>query len=76
MFLLIKLNNKPTNIGAMLPTAITSCIIESFPGMLIKNEQVPLVKRWLNDLVDNLTCEYMSFNGTLTKITDIKKFKL
>jgi len=76
MFLSIKLNTVPVNIGAKLPSTITSCVIESFPGILIKTEQVPLVKKWLNDMVDKLTCKYVSFNGTLIETIEIQKFKL
>jgi hypothetical protein len=76
MFLSIKLNNTPVNIGAKLPETVNSLVIESFPGILIRTNQVPLVKQWLNSIVDKLTCEYVSFNGTLIKRINVKKFKL
>ena len=75
MFISIKLNNQIINIGQKLPDKITSCEIECFPGVSVKSEQVPAIKGWLNQLADNLDCEYVSYNGALMPISDVKKFK-
>ena len=36
--------------------------------------QATFIKAWLNDVVDRLDTEYLLYNGTLIKSTELRKF--
>ena len=74
--ILILINNQPVQIGCQLPDAITQLSLDLNPLIQLQCEQheVVLIKAWLNDVVDILDTEYVSYNGTLVKSTDLMKF--
>lgn len=74
--ILILINNQPVQIGCQLPDAITQLSIDLNPLIRLQCEphEVVLIKAWLNDVVDRLDTEYVSYNGTLIKSTDLRKF--
>ena len=74
--ILILINNQPVQIGCKLPESITQLSLDLNPFIQLQSEQheVALIKAWLNDVVDRLDTEYVAYNGTLVKSTDLKKF--
>lgn len=74
--ILILINNQPVQIGCQLPDVITQLSLDLNPFIQLQCEQheVALIKAWLNDVVDRLDTEYVSYNGTLVKSTDLRKF--
>jgi len=72
----IVINNTPIQLGASLPKTITSLKIVCLIPITIPKSQSPLVKRWLNTIVESLDCEYIEYNGTLVNVSDIKLFEL
>ena len=74
--LLILINNQPVQIGCKLPESITQFNINLnlFIRLQCEHHEVALIKAWLNDVVDRLDTEYVAYNGTLVKSTDLKKF--
>ena len=63
-------------IGCKLPESITQLSLDLNPFIQLQSEQheVALIKAWLNDVVDRLDNEYVLYNGTLIKSTDLRKF--
>lgn len=74
--ILILINNQPVQIGCQLPDTITQLSIDLNPFIQLQCEQheVALIKAWLNDVVDRLDTDYVSYKGTLIKSTDLRKF--
>ena len=74
--ILILINNHPVQIGCQLPESITQLSLDLNPLIQLQCEQheVALIKVWLNDVVDRLDTEYVLYNGTLIKSTDLRKF--
>ena len=74
--ILILINNQPVQIGCQLPDVITQLSLDLNPFIQLQCEQheVALIKAWLNDVVDRLDNEYVNYNGTLIKSTELRKF--
>lgn len=74
--ILISINKEQVQIGCQLPDVITQLSIDLNPLIQLQCEQheVALIKVWLNDVVDRLDTEYVAYNGTLIKSTDLRKF--
>lgn len=74
--ILILINNQPVRIGCQLPDVITQLSLDLNPFIQLQCEQheVAFIKAWLNDVVDRLDTEYVLYNGTLVKSTDLRKF--
>ena len=74
--ILILINNQPVQIGCQLPDIITQLSLDLNPFIQLQCEQheVALIKSWLNDVVDRLDTEYVSYNETLIKSTELRKF--
>ena len=74
--ILISINKEQVQMGCPLPDVITQLILDLNPFIQLQCEQheVALIKAWLNDVVDRLDTEYVAYNGTLVKSTDLRKF--
>ena len=74
--ILISINKEQVQISCKLPESITQLSLDLNPFIQLQCEQheVALIKAWLNDVVDRLDTEYVAYNGTLIKSTDLKKF--
>lgn len=77
-FLSIKINGAETQLGSQIPNEVYSLSIDfrSIFPQPIERTQAVLIKQWLNNLVDNITSDYVSFNGTLIPTNELNKFKL
>ena len=74
--ILISINKQQVQIGCQLPDVITQLSLDLNPFIQLQCEQheVALIKAWLNDVVDRLDTEYVAYNGTLIKSTELRKF--
>ena len=74
--ILILINNQLVQIGCQLPDVITqlSLDLNTFIQLQCEQHEVALIKAWLNDVVDRLDTEYILYNGTLIKSTELRKF--
>jgi hypothetical protein len=70
----IIINNRKVMLGEPLPKSIANLEISCFPGVSIPLEQAPLIKQWLNQIVDNVDCEYVTYNKVLIPSNELKKF--
>ena len=68
------INHQPIEIGNPLPDRITSLVVHLFMNMQIPSSQAPLIKAWLNSVIDRLDCDYVTYNGTLIPAHELKKF--
>ena len=74
--ILILINNQPVQIGRKLPDIITQLSLDLNPLIQLQcaQHEIALIKAWLNDVVDRLDNEYVLYNGTLIKSTELRKF--
>ncbi len=74
--ILISINKQLVQIGCALPDKITEFAVQTDPFILLEvdHAQATWIKAWLNDIVDRLDTEYVLYNGTLVKSTDLRKF--
>lgn len=74
--ILISINKQQVQIGCPLPDIITELAIQTNPFIRLQVDpaEATYIKAWLNDVVDRLDTEYVLYNGTLVKSTDLRKF--
>lgn len=70
----IIINNQPIQLGAPLPSEIFHLAVVIQMPIQLPSEQTAHVKAWLNTVMDNLVCDYVTFNGTLIPVTELTKF--
>lgn len=70
----IQINGMAIQLGAPLPSKIHHLSIQLLFPIQLPIEQSSLVKQWLNQIIDNLDCEYISYNNILIPSKDLKKF--
>lgn len=59
-----------------LPDVITDIGITCIPGANVQAQHALAVKKWLNEIIDKLTCEYLCFNQVLIPVSELKKLKI
>ena len=59
-----------------MPDTITEFAVQTNPFLLIQvsPDRATFIKAWLNDVVYRLDTEDVAYNGTLVKVTDLRKF--
>ncbi len=74
--ILISINKKQVQIGCLLPDIITEFAIQTnpFTRFQVDPAQTTFIKAWFNDIVDRLDTEYVTYNETLIKSTELRKF--
>ena len=74
--ILISINKQQVQLGSSLPNTITEFAVQTNPFIRLQVDpaQATFIKAWLNDVVDRLDTEYVVYNGTLVKSTDLRKF--
>jgi len=80
--LIIKINGQRVNIGEPINDKIEYLNItyKVHPMFIqpLNPQEIPLIKQWLNQLMDNLDLAdgYLTYNNTMIKQEDLVKFKL
>jgi hypothetical protein len=76
MLPLILINGEPIKLGSELPKEIESLSISVYHMMTIRisNHDSNSIKHWLNEIVDRLTCDHITYNNLIISKKDIKKF--
>ena len=74
--ILISINKQLVQLGCKLPDKITEFAVQTNPFIQLQVDptEATFIKSWLNDIVDRLDTEYVLYNGTLIKSTDLRKF--
>lgn len=70
----IIINGHQAELGGYLPQLIYSLDIKLLANVQIHQQQATLLKAWLNRLVDALKAEYVTYNNTLVKSSELRKF--
>jgi len=71
----ILINNQPTQIGSELPDVVNQLEVRVSPlGILqVPKLQTPSIKQWIKLLVSRLECDYVTYNGTLIPVSELKE---
>ena len=74
--ILISINKQQVQLGCKLSNKITEFAVHTtlFIRLEVEPAQATWIKAWLNDIVDRLDTEYVLYNGTLVKSTELRKF--
>ena len=74
--ILISINKQLVQIGCILPDKITEFALQTNPFIQLQVDpaQATWIKSWLNDVVDRLDTEYVTYNETLVKSAELRKF--
>jgi len=66
-----------TNIQLLgpIPDTIISLQVRTPPMRIaVHNSQIEPLKKWLNKVIDNVTSEYVEYQGVLIPTAELKKF--
>ena len=74
--ILISINKQQVQLGCALPDKITEFAVQTnlFIRLQVEPAKATWIKAWLNNIVDRLDTEYVLYNRTLIKSTDLRKF--
>ena len=70
----ILVSNQPISLGGYFTTPIISLDIQLLYPMQIHSHQTPQLKQWLNSIIDNLDCEYVSYQNVLIPSSELRRF--
>jgi len=71
----IIVNNKHINLLDTLPQEINSLNIAILMPIRVRPEAIFAIKKWLNALANNITCDFITYNNVLINTNEIKLFK-
>ena len=74
--LIFNLNGEHHQFGSEIPEEIEYLNIHLSQNMQVAPQEVPLIKQWLDKVIDNFTGEYATFNDVSIHKSDIKKFNI
>jgi len=71
----ILINNQSTQIGSELPGVVNQLEVYISPlGILqVPKLQTPSIKQWIKLLISRLKCDYITYNGTLIHVSELKE---
>jgi len=71
----ILINNLPVQIGSELPDVVNQLEVRISPlGILqVPKLQTPAIKQWIKLLISRLECDYITYNGTLIPVSELKE---
>jgi len=71
----ILINNQSTQIGSELPDVINQLEVRvSTIGLLqVSKLQTPSIKQWIKLLISRLDCDYVTYNGILIPVSELKE---
>lgn len=67
-------NGHPLQLGGNLPDRISSLFVLIPYGVAVPTAQTPMLKQWLNSLIDRLDCEYVTVEDSLVLSSDLRGF--
>jgi len=71
----ILINNQSTQIGSELPDVVNQLEVRISPlGILqVPKLQTPAIKQWIKLLISRLDCDYVTYNGILIPVSELKE---
>ena len=70
----IQINGMSIQLGAPLPNSIYHFEVTLYIPTQLPKEQAVQFKSWLNQIIDKLDCEYVTYNDVLIPVNELKKF--
>ena len=73
-FISISINNQLVELGSPLPDSIYEFSVLLFMNVTLDAASTIAVKAWLNNIVDRLDTDYVSYNNVLIPTNELVKF--
>ena len=73
-FISVSINNRLVELGAPLPDSIYEFSVLLFMNVALNAASTIAVKAWLNNIVDRLDTDYVSYNNVLIPTNELVKF--
>ena len=73
-FISVSINNQLVELGAPLPDSIYEFSVLLFMNATLDAASVVALKAWLNNIVDRLDTDYVSYNNVLIPTNELVKF--
>ena len=73
-FISVSINNQLVELGSPLPDSIHEFSVLLFMNVTLDAASTIAVKAWLNNIVDRLDTDYVSYNNVLIPTNELVKF--
>ena len=73
-FITVSINNQLVELGSPLPDSIYELSILLFMNVTLDAASTIAIKAWLNNIVDRLDTDYVSYNNVLIPTNELVKF--
>ena len=73
-FISVSINNQLVELGSPLPDSIYEFSVLLFMNVTLDAASTIAIKAWLNNIVDRLDTDYVSYNNVLIPTNELVKF--
>ena len=73
-FISVSINNQLVELGSPLPDSIYEFSVLLFMNVTLDAASTIAIKAWLNNIVDRLDTDYVSYNNALIPTNELVKF--
>ena len=73
-FITVSINNQLVELGSPLPDSICEFSVLLFMNATLDAASTIAIKAWLNNIVDRLDTDYVSYNNVLIPTNELVKF--
>ena len=73
-FISISINNQLVELGSPLPNSIYEFSVLLFMNATLDAASAVALKQWLNNIIDRLDTDYVSYNNVLIPTNELVKF--
>ena len=73
-FISVSINNQLVELGSPLPDSIYEFSVLLFMNVTLDAASTTAIKAWLNNIVDRLDTDYVSYNNVLIPTNELVKF--
>lgn len=73
-FISVSINNQLVELGSPLPDSIYEFSVLLFVNVTLDAASTIAVKAWLNNIIDRLDTDYVSYNNVLIPTNELVKF--
>ena len=73
-FISVSINNQLVELGSPLPDSIYEFSVLLFMNVTLDAASTIAIKAWLNNIIDRLDTDYVSYNNVLIPTNELVKF--
>ena len=73
-FISVSINNRLVELGSPLPGSIYEFSVLLFMNATLDAASAVALKQWLNNIIDRLDTDYVSYNNVLIPTNELVKF--